>query len=411
MFSVRAVGPEERLSELGARRPLQTACANRLEPEDIDLTTRLTPALLAAVLLIACARREAETPAPRVDGPAWRPTYTRPAVVDAHGHIYPDGLPRLRRVMKANGLTAMINLSGGDLRAAPHWPEILAEEARQAGGPPLAVYQLFNLDWRRRNAPGFGLSMAAELETAVQRHGYRGLKIPKLLGLYAKDADGRRIPVDWPELDPVWAKAGELGVPVAIHTADPRAFWWPATPENERYEELALHPSWSFHGPQWPERMALLGELERVFAKHPKTTFIAVHFGNNAEEPDYVERILDTYPNVYVDTAARLGEIGRHPPERVRALFERFADRILFGTDLGLANDGIMLGSSGEVEPTEADIEPFFAAHWRFFEGSERDIAHPTPIQGRWTIDAIGLSAETLSRIYSKNAARLFRLD
>ncbi|HRE89888.1 MAG TPA: amidohydrolase family protein [Myxococcota bacterium] len=335
----------------------------------------------------------------------------RPAIVDAHGHIYPDGLPRLRRVMKLNGLEAMINLSGGDLRVAPHWPEILAQEAKLAGEPPLRLYQLFNLDWRRRNAPGFGQSMARELEVAVKDHGYRGLKIPKLLGLYAKDTEGRRLPVDWPELDPVWAKAGELGVPVAIHTADPKAFWLAPTPDNERYEELALHPSWSFHGPEWPDRLALLGELERVFAKHPQTTFIAVHFGNNAEEPDYVERLLERYPNVYVDTAARLGEMGRHPPERIRALFERFSDRILFGTDLGLATDGIMLGSSGEEEPTEADIKPFFDAHWRYFEGSERGIAHPTPIQGRWTIDAIGLSAETLERVYRKNAARLFRLE
>jgi len=313
--------------------------------------------------------------------------------------------------MKLNGLEAMINLSGGDLRVAPHWPEILAQEAKLAGEPPLRLYQLFNLDWRRRNAPGFGQSMARELEVAVKDHGYRGLKIPKLLGLYAKDTEGRRLPVDWPELDPVWAKAGELGVPVAIHTADPKAFWLAPTPDNERYEELALHPSWSFHGPEWPDRLALLGELERVFAKHPQTTFIAVHFGNNAEEPDYVERLLERYPNVYVDTAARLGEMGRHPPERIRALFERFSDRILFGTDLGLATDGIMLGSSGEEEPTEADIKPFFDAHWRYFEGSERGIAHPTPIQGRWTIDAIGLSAETLERVYRKNAARLFRLE
>lgn len=312
--------------------------------------------------------------------------------------------------MKNNGLSVVVNLSGGDLRLAPHWKTILDEDAARSGQPPLRLIQLFNLDWRRRGVPGFGQTMAAELETAVVQHGFRGLKIPKVLGLYAKDADGRRIPVDWPELDPVWAKAGELGVPVAIHTADPKAFWLPPTPDNERYEELALHPGWSFHGPEWPERLALLGELERVFAKHPKTTFIAVHFGNNAEEPDYVERLLATYPNVFIDTAARLGEVGRHPPERMRALFERFSDRILFGTDIGLSSEGIMLGSSGETEPTEADIKPFYDAHWRFFEGQERAIAHPTPIQGRWTIDALGLSEDTLAKLYWKNAARLFRL-
>jgi predicted TIM-barrel fold metal-dependent hydrolase len=334
----------------------------------------------------------------------------RPPVIDIHGHIFPDGLDRLRRVMKDNGLIAMVNLSGGDTRAVPYWTEATVQDLLTRGALPLPIVHFFNLDWSRRNAPGFGEAMARELEVLVLKHGYKGVKIPKWLGLYARDAEGRRIPVDWPALDPVWRKAGELGVPVAIHTADPRAFWLPPTPDNERYEELRLHPSWSFHGPQWPDRLALLAELERVFARHPKTTFIAVHFGNNAEEPDYVERILETYPNVVIDTAARLGEIGRHDPARMRALFERFSDRILFGTDLGLSSEGIMLGSSGAEPPTEDDIRPFYEAHWRFFEGTERAIAHPTPIQGRWTIDAIGLSQATLEKIYWRNAARLLGL-
>ncbi len=368
-------------------------------------------ALLAIFATTGCRQAETTSKVPVSQGPAWRSGYVRPPVIDIHGHIYPDALPRLRVAMVDNGLVAVANLSGGDLRAAPLWPQIISAEATSSGAEPLGVVPFFSLDWRRRNTPGFGISMAAELEVAVTRYGYKGLKIPKVLGLYAKDASGRRIPVDWSELDPIWTKAGELGVPVAIHTADPKAFWLPATPDNERYEELAVHPEWSFHGTEWPERLALLGELERVFAKHPKTTFISVHFGNNAEEPDYVERILDTYPNVYVDTAARLGEIGRHPAERMRALFVKYADRIVFGTDIGLSAEGIMLGSTGNEEPKESDIKPFYDAHWRFFEGNESKIPHPTPIQGRWTVDAIGLPTDVLEKIYWRNAARLLKLS
>jgi len=253
--------------------------------------------------------------------------------------------------------------------------------------------------------------MAAGLEQAVKRYGFKGLKIPKVLGLYLKDRDGHRVPVDWPELDPLWDMAGALGVPVAIHTADPRAFWLPPTPANERYEELSLHPRWSFYGPDWPDRMTLLGELENVFKKHPGTTFISVHFANNAEDLDYVERILDSYPNVMVDTAARLGEIGRHPPEKVRALFIKYKTRILFGTDIGLSARGIMLGSQGKEDPTPADIQPFYEAHWRFFEGHDRGIAHPTPVQGRWTIDAIDLPDDVLEHLYWRNAARILKID
>jgi predicted TIM-barrel fold metal-dependent hydrolase len=369
------------------------------------MAARLVAYFLMLMALEAC--RSADPPAPHAGGetpagPPWRPGYERPPVIDVHAHIYPDGLGRLEKAMVDNGLAMMINLSGGDLESAAETQALVAMFPR--------MLAFFNVDWRR-SADGFGLATATDLEKAVKNHGFRGLKIPKVLGLYLRDALGKRIPVDWPELDPLWKKAGELGVPVAIHTADPKAFWLPPTPDNERYEELSVHPRWSFHGPQWPDRLALLGELENVFRRHPETTFISVHFGNNAEDLDDVDRVLDTYPNVYIDTAARLGELGRHPPEKVRAFFIEHKTRILFGTDIGLSQQGIMLGSQGREEPTEADIKPFYDAHWRFFEGHERGIAHPTPIQGRWTIDAIDLPDDVLEHLYWKNAARLLAID
>lgn len=359
--------------------------------------------LIAFAASLPACRGDAPTPTQTAKGPAWRPGYTRPPIIDMHGHIYPTGLARLEQTMVENGLAAIVNLSGGDSQDA----EPMAALARSF--PRMLLF--FNVDWRRRAEPGFGKAMADELTIAVKKLGFRGLKIPKVLGLYLKDAAGRRVPVDWPELDPLWDMAGELDVPVAIHTADPAAFWLPPTPDNERYEELSLHPRWSFHGPQWPDRLALLGELEHVFQRHPKTTFISVHFGNNAEDLTYVARILDTYPNVMIDTAARLGEIGRHSADEVRAFFIEHQDRIVFGTDIGLSDQGIMLGSQGAEEPTDKDIKPFYDAHWRFFEGKERGIAHPTPVQGRWTIDAIDLPDSVLEAIYWKNAARLLKLD
>ncbi len=337
-------------------------------------------------------------------GPPWRPGYVRPPVIDVHGHIGPTGLERLARVMDDNGLSRMVNLSGGSPGRG-----LEVSVAMQRAFPRMVHF--YNPDWRGRAQPGFGAQEAARLEAAVKEAGFRGLKISKALGLYLTSPDGARIPVDWPELDPLWAKAGELGVPVAIHTADPKAFWDPPTPDNERYEELSLHPSWSFADPRYPPRMALLDELERVVAKHPKTTFIGVHFGNNAEDLAHVDRMLDTYPNYLIDTAARVPEFGRHPPEKVRAFYVKHKTRILFGTDLGLSHQSIMLGSTGAEEPTLEDIKPFFDAHWRFFEGKERGIPHPTPVQGRWTIDAIDLPDDVLDHLYFKNAQRVLRLD
>src|SRR5699024_8018828 len=159
--------------------------------------------------------------------------------------------------------------------------------------------------------------------------GYAGLKVAKHLGLGAKNPDGSLIPVDDPRFDPVWAKAGELGVPVAIHTGDPKAFFEEPTPENERWAELKLAPRWSFYGEEFPSRKELLDARNRVVARHPETTFILLHFGGNPENLEYVDELLQTYPNVFIDVAARVAEIGRHPPKKVREFFGKYQDRII----------------------------------------------------------------------------------
>jgi predicted TIM-barrel fold metal-dependent hydrolase len=305
--------------------------------------------------------------------------------------------------MADNGIDVLVNLSGGSLRRG-------AKESLELQQVESRIVHFFNPDWRLRGHPEFGDLMAKSLEFAVQKLDFKGLKISKALGLYLTDAAGERLPVDTPILDPLWAMAGKLGVPVAIHTGDPKAFWEPLTPENERYAELVIHPRWSFASPEHPSRETLLAERDRLLERHRETTFICVHFGNNPEDLDYVEQLLMRHPNVVLDTSARLGEIGRHPSDRVRALFIKHADRILFGTDFGLGPGHIMLGSSGEEEPTMADVKPFFDAHWRFFEGSEKQIDHPTPIQGDWKIDAINLPDEVLHKLYRGNAERLLRL-
>lgn len=350
------------------------------------------------------AATSGESREPEPVGPPWRPGYQRPPVIDAHVHLMPSGLRRLVRIMKENGLGLVVNVQGGSPGRG-----LEQSVAMQQHFP--GVINFYYPSWGEANVEGFGKREAARLEYAVKQAHFKGLKIEKVLGLYLKDARGRRIPVDWQELDPLWAKAGELGVPVLIHTGDPKAFWEPVTPENERYAELSVHPGWSFaDAEKYPSREALLEERNRVIARHPKTTFICAHFGNNPEDLEYVDAFLDKYPNAMIDTAARIGEIGRHPADEVRAFFVKHETRILFGTDLGLSDRGLMLGSSGETPPTMADVKPFYDAHWRFFEGSEKGIPHPTPIQGDWTVDAIGLPDDVLDALYFGNAMRLFGL-
>ncbi len=329
--------------------------------------------------------------------------WERPKVIDFHAHLDPSAGARIKGILDRSGIELIVNLSGGSFPW--EWKEAQALSTELGG----RVINFYTPDWDEIDDPAWGLAEAFRLDAAVKRFGFAGLKIAKALGLYVRDAAQVLVDVDDPRLDPLWAKAGELGVPVCIHVGDPKAFWRPSTPDNERYEELQVHPRWSFYGEPVPSQEALLDQLARVVARHPLTTFVAVHFGNDPEDPGYVERMLERFPNYFIDVAARVPEIGRHDPARMRALFTRFQDRILFATDLGVGRYGIMLGSTGTDAPTDDDAARFYATHWRYFETHDRQFEHPTPIQGKWKIDAVGLPPEVLDKIYRKNALKLLR--
>jgi predicted TIM-barrel fold metal-dependent hydrolase len=331
--------------------------------------------------------------------------------IDVHVHMGPDGIERARELMTKWGIDGFVNLSGMYPGPPRYMLETQVEAASRLGGR-VAVFA--NVDFVRavRLHKDYGQYLADQLDLAKQK-GAIGLKISKGLGLGYPAPDMKRpLPVDDPGLDKLFDKAGALGMPVAIHTGDPQAFWKPPTPANERYDELNAHPDWSFHNhqaqglPSWEE---LYAAFERRVARHPKTTFIGVHFGNAPEEPDRVARMLDKYPNLYIDTAARVPEIGRHDAAKMRRFFEKYQDRVLFGTDTGIAGsqDEMMYGSNGANPPTLADEQRFFTATWRYFETADKQFEHPTPIQGRWKIDGLGLPEAILRKLYFDNAARV----
>ena len=341
-------------------------------------------------------------------GPPHPPIASRPPgrIIDAHAHLMGyEVWADVERVLDQNNIDFIFNLSGGSPRRGQSLAMMLA---RDSGG---RVANLMTVDWEGIDEFAFGEVLAAELELLVTRYGYVGLKISKALGLFARDGYGQLIDVDDPRLFPLWEKAGELGVPVFIHTADPLAFWEPTTPENERFAELSVHPGWSFHGPQFPPREELLAERDHLVELFPETTFVGVHFGNNPEDPEYVARLLDQHPNFYIDLAARVPELGRHDPERIREIFIEHQDRILFATDIVIVKQrgetSYTLGSGGEEPDVFEEVQPFYATHDRWLTTHDHDFAHPTPIQGDWTIDAVGLPQAVLDRIYYLNAYEL----
>jgi predicted TIM-barrel fold metal-dependent hydrolase len=346
--------------------------------------------IFLALLLVACAK----------EGPV---KYRK---LDAHTHFGPRSLPQLIAVMDANGIDTVVNLSGRSPGRG------LEEQLAAAALHPGRIIVFTEPDWRQAMAgPGYGERMARDLVRAKEL-GARGLKISKGLGLGYVNHERKLLTVDDPGLDALFEKAGELGMPVAIHTGDPVAFWLPNDPQNERFDELGAHPEWSFYGAPVPSWDELYAAFERRVARHPKTTFIGVHFGNAPEYPERVSALLEKYPNLNIDTAARIPEIGRHDAEKMRKLFIRHSTRIVFGTDLGVGEKplDLMLGSTGEKPPTQADVDHFFASTWRYLETRDKAFAHPTPVQGRWTIDGIGLPRDVLRKVYGENLERILGL-
>jgi predicted TIM-barrel fold metal-dependent hydrolase len=330
---------------------------------------------------------------------------SRPPRIDVHWHIAPEAVPRAIDLMDRYGIAAAVNLAGGVPGRG------LEQQLKAAAAYPGRVIVFAGLDWYEpTRGKGYGARMAASLVRAREL-GAAGLEIPRGLGIGFRNHQGALIRIDESELDPVFDKAAELGMPVAIQSGAPVAFWLPAIARNERYEELKVNPELSLDE-QTPSWEALFLQLERRIARHPKCTFISVHFGNAAEYPLRAGALLRKYPNLYIDTAGRIPELGRHPAGEMKKLFSEHADRILFGSDVWLGREpsDLVLSSRGKAPPTKEDVDRFFQSSWRYFETADGGFDHPTPIQGKWKISGIGLPSGVLRKLYAGNAKAVLKL-
>ena len=262
-----------------------------------------------------------ETVAVRLQAEAWRAEHR---IIDLHTHIdpTPEHLGEAVRVMDAVGIGVAVNLSGGTTTRKAGQPSGFEQvKALADARVPGRFLQYMNLDYEGWDEPDFARRAVAQVEEGA-RLGAAGFKEFKRLGLYLRDRTGALLHIDDPKLDPMWKRLGELGMPVSIHVADPKAFWDPYDARNERWKELGDHPRWWSGAPKvYPPHMELLAALERVIARHRETSFVCVHFGNDAEELSWVDAQLDADPNMLIDIAARVPEFGRHDPAKVRAFF------------------------------------------------------------------------------------------
>ena len=335
-------------------------------------------------------------PTSELKAPVSNLTRAKFACVNVHSHpgkLTDAEIDDMITAMDESNIAVSVSLDGRAGSFPQHYRKLLQ---RHADRFVVFVRMDFVGDGQRKDKstwdvhqPGFGLRMADRLSNAVKQ-GAAGLKLTKELGLYLRDPDGKLISPDDPRFDPVWQRAGELNIPVLWHCADPVAFFRPTSEKNERWEELYRHPEWSFHGRDFPAHQELIDARNRVIERHRNTTFICAHMADIPEDLAKLGMYLEQHPNMNVEIAARVAELGRQPYTS-RKFFLKYADRILFGTD------GV---------PPVSELIP----HWRFLESWDEYFPYednPFPPQGLWNIYGIGLPDDVLRKVYHENAQRL----
>jgi len=323
-------------------------------------------------------------------------------VVDAHNHLFTEEDPgTMIAMMDAAGVETFINLTGNTAftfvqSGYTYTPRDIGwfiDRYVSAYPGRFACFTMSEfancMEGTLIEDNGFGERAARRLEDDVHR-GACGLKITKELGMRYRDLKGDTIPVNDPRLDPVWAKAAELGIPVLIHTSDPAAFFLPDNEKNEHHSTLLRAPDWSCAASPFSKE-ELLDQRDELLSAHRATTFICAHVANYPEDLSYVDGLLEEHPNVYIDIAARIDELGRQPYS-ARDFLTKRRDRVLFGTDM----------------PARADI---YRTYFRFLETRDEYFAYPDYVgvwgHQRWMIYGLGLERDTLRKIYRDNARRI----
>jgi uncharacterized protein len=315
--------------------------------------------------------------------PEHHPQKAKYPFIDVHNHqdrdMSAEEAAKLVSEMDRIGMKVMVNLSGG------RGDELVKGYANLAGRYPGRFVVFANLDFTGIDQPGWGEKAAAQLERDYKA-GARGLKIFKNLGMTTTDSAGKRIAVDDPRIDPVWDKAGELGIPVLIHTAEPQSFFDPQDIHNERWLELKQFPQRARPPDKFPPWEQLLTEQHHMFQKHPKTKFIDAHLGWLGGDLTRLGKLFDRLPNVYTEIGAVLAELGRQP-RAATAFFEKYQDRVMFGKDSWAADE--------------------YLVYFRVLETDDEYFDYYRKRHAFWKMYGLALPDEILKKIYYKNALKV----
>ncbi|MCU0357336.1 MAG: amidohydrolase [Cyclobacteriaceae bacterium] len=358
---------------------------------------RTTLVLLNAMLCLASLAQErpaelkmdfeAYDPPSTLVVPEHKITRAKYPFIDIHNHqgdmTSPGNLNNLIVEMDKLNMGVMINLSGRGFRRSGDHLEKSIDNINKLYPKRFVLFT--NIDFGDIDNPEWQARTLKQLEDDVRR-GAMGLKIYKSLGMSSRDSKGNRIRVDDPRIDPIWAKCGELNIPVLIHTADPKSFWDPMDEKNERWLELKTHPSRKRSDTDPAPWEQLIQEQHNMFRKHPKTKFINAHMGWYPNDLAKLSTLLDAMPNMYVEIGAVIAELGRQP-RAAREFLIKYQDRVLFGKDSWVPEE--------------------YETYFRVLETADEYFPYHKRYHAFWRMYGLDLPDEVLKKIYYKNALKL----
>ncbi len=304
--------------------------------------------------------------------------------IDVHNHQFSmpaQDLNALLKEMDDLNMKVMVNLSGRGRGSTEHLEKSLANVHRTS---PKRFIVFTNMDFAAIDDPEWQGRMVKQLEDDVKK-GANGLKIYKNLGMFTNDSKGNRIRIDDPRIGPVWEKCGELGIPVLIHSADPKQFWEPIDKNNERWLELKTHPG-RRHDTDPVKWETIIEEQHRMFKAHPKTKFINAHLGWYGSDLKKLGELMDALPNMYTEIGAVIAELGRQP-RAAKEFLTKYQDRVMFGKDSWVPEE--------------------YETYFRVLETADEYFPYHKRYHAFWRMYGLDLPDEILKKIYYKNALQV----
>jgi predicted TIM-barrel fold metal-dependent hydrolase len=241
-------------------------------------------------------------------------------------------------------------------------------------------------DFEGYDRPGFGPAAVAELERCYNM-GARGVGeiSDKGKGLYAGPAKAYGLRLDESRMDPLLQKCAELGMPINIHVGEPI---WMYQPMDSTNDGLMNAYEWRLDNQEGiVDHQGMIDILERAVKRHPQTIFIACHFANCGYDLNILGALLDKYPNLYADIGARYAEVAPIPRFTAK-FFERYQDRLLYGTDMGFDRE-------------------MYRVTFRILESEDEHFYETGQFGYHWALNGFGLSDEVLKKVYRENALKI----